>query len=88
MDLLDPGVYDAKLGRTFSVWQSPGFDPYEDVAAKLISAVLPISAHCRWPITQPPSGEPCERQAPISARAGQTKAVRSVTHATALTAQP
>ena len=36
IDLLDPGFYDAKLVRTSSVWQSPGFDPYEDVAAKLV----------------------------------------------------
>ena len=36
MDLLDPGIYDAKLVRTSSVWESPGFDPYEDVAAKSV----------------------------------------------------
>ncbi len=36
MDLLDPGFYDAKLVSTSSVWESPGFDPYEDLAAKVI----------------------------------------------------
>ena len=37
MDLLDPGFYDAKVIRSTSPsWESPGFDPYEDVAAKVI----------------------------------------------------
>ena len=38
MDLLDPGFYDAKLASTSNVWESPGFDPYENVAAKVIRA--------------------------------------------------
>ena len=36
MDLLDPGTYDAKLAIVSPVWDSPGFDPYENVAAKVI----------------------------------------------------
>ena len=36
MDLVDPGIYDARLAGTSSVWESPGFDPYENVAAKVI----------------------------------------------------
>ena len=36
MDLLDPGFYNAIVVRTSRVWESPGFDPYEDVAAKVI----------------------------------------------------
>ena len=36
MDLLDPGIYDAKLARVSSVWESPGFDPYEDMPSKVI----------------------------------------------------
>ena len=31
LDLLDPGVYDAKLARASSVWESDGVDPYENV---------------------------------------------------------
>ena len=37
MDLLDPGFYNAKLASNSRVWESPGFDPYENVAAKLVS---------------------------------------------------
>jgi len=36
MDLLDPGVYDAKLARTSSVWESDSVDPYENVEFKSI----------------------------------------------------
>ncbi len=42
MDLLDPGFYDAKVIRSTSPsWESPGFDPYEDVAAKVIRTSSP-----------------------------------------------
>ena len=36
IDLLDPGFYDAKLVSVSSVWESPGFDPYEDMPSKVI----------------------------------------------------
>ena len=36
MDLLDPGIYDAKLARTSSVWESDGVDPYEGVEFKTV----------------------------------------------------
>ena len=36
LDLLDPGVYDAKLARTSSVWESDGVDPYENVEFKSV----------------------------------------------------
>ena len=36
MDLLDPGIYDAKLVSTTSVWESDGVDPYENVALKSV----------------------------------------------------
>ena len=39
MDLLDLGFYDAKVTSSSSPsWESPGFDPYENVAAKVIRA--------------------------------------------------
>ena len=37
LDLLDPGVYDAKLARTSSVWESDGVDPYENVEFKSVT---------------------------------------------------
>ena len=32
LNLLDPGIYDAKLASVSSVWESDGVDPYENVA--------------------------------------------------------